>query len=48
MMGVVLVVEHNGGDGGGDDDEDGRIDSSGPFRPHPFYFDIILIKISSS
>ena len=47
MMGVVPVVEHNDDGGDGDDDEDGLIDSFDPFR-HPFYFDIILIKISSS
>ena len=46
MKEVVLVVEHNDDGGGGDDDEDVRIDSSDPFRPNPFYFDIILIKIS--
>ena len=42
---VVLVVGHNDGGGGGDDDEDGLIDSFDPFRPNPFDFDIILIKI---
>ena len=42
---VALVVGHNDGGGGGDDDEDGLIDSFDPFRPNPFDFDIILIKI---
>ena len=42
---VVLVVGHNDDGGGGDDDEDGLIDSFDPFRPNPFDFDIILIKI---
>ena len=42
---VALVVGHNDDGGGGDDDEDGLIDSFDPFRPNPFDFDIILIKI---
>ena len=46
MKEVVLDVGHSDDDGDGDDDEDVRIDSSDPFRPNPFYFDIILIKIS--